>query len=303
MNEEKNDYGDFIDLLVNKPPYSCIVRPYHKHINIPSHLMGPGIIPSEVYKNLFELPSIEMHCSSNQCGGIRVFETHDRMPKLDSSYDEEVIKYICRNCHDTFKRFWLSFTLSDEKLCIKKLGEYPPFGPHIPSKVFTLLRKSSDLFVKGKRCESQNLGIGAFVYYRRVIENQKNEIFDKLIEVSDKIGATKEFIDSLKKAKKQNSFTKSVEHIKPIFPETLKIRGHNPLTLLNDALSQGVHELNDEVCLSLAQQIRVVLTRFAESLDFALKDDKELSDAVSKLLTIKSPTPKSRKKDTVNDTK
>jgi hypothetical protein len=175
MNEEKNDYGDFKDLLINKPPHSSIKCPNFKQIlNVRPSIGSPGIYPNEVYESKFKIPSIELYCSSDQCGGIRVFESPSPDPNLISDNSEEIVRYICRNCHASFKTYWILFTFTKEALFIKKLCENPPFGPHITSKLITVLRESRDLFVKGMRCESQNLGIGAFVYYRRVIENQKN---------------------------------------------------------------------------------------------------------------------------------
>ena len=37
--------------------------------------------------------------------------------------------------------------------------------------------------MKGRRCGNLGLGIGAFVYYRRVVENQKSRILDEIIKV------------------------------------------------------------------------------------------------------------------------
>jgi len=59
---------------------------------------------------------------------------------------------------------------------------------------------------------------------------------------------------------------------------------HNPLLLLHNALSQGVHTHSEEECLSLATSIRAVLIELADKLAQALKEEKELSDAVAKLL-------------------
>ena len=62
------------------------------------------------------------------------------------------------------------------------------------------------------------------------------------------------------------------------------INGHNPVQLLHGALSEGVHELSDEECLELASSVRVVLGELSERLAQALKDEAELSKAVSTLM-------------------
>lgn len=52
-------------------------------------------------------------------------------------------------------------------------------------------------------------------------------------------------------------------------PQTLLINGHNQLTLLHSALSEGLHDQTDEKCLELATSIRVVLTDLADRLGCA----------------------------------
>jgi hypothetical protein len=71
----------------------------------------------------------------------------------------------------------------------------------------------------------------------------------------------------------------------------LLIDGRNPLSLLHSALSEGLHEHTDEECLEIAQDIRVVLTELADRISLALKEEAELTQAVSRLLNRKSTKP------------
>ena len=128
------------------------------------------------------------------------------------------------------------------------------------------------------------MGIGAFVYYRRVIENQKNRIFDKIISSLKKIGGHVELINELEAAKKEIQFSKAVESIKHSFPDSLLINQQNPLTLLHSALSQGLHEKSDSECLDISQSIRIVLVEFSIKLSQVLKESNELKKAVTKII-------------------
>jgi hypothetical protein len=178
---------------------------------------------------------------------------------------------------------------------VYKYGEYPVFGPPTPPqlvKIFEGSGKEKDYYFKGRRCESQGLGIGAFTYYRRIIEAKKKEIFDEVVRVAKILKASEEMIADLESAKKQNQFTRGVEVIKHGIPEALLIDGHNPLILLHDALSEGVHDHSDEECLEIATSIRNVLTEFVEKVSFAIKEEKALSDSVNKLLSLKAKKAK-----------
>jgi hypothetical protein len=139
------------------------------------------------------------------------------------------------------------------------------------------------LFLNGRRCENQGLGIGAFVYYRRVVEDQKNRILEQITKVAEAVGASPDTIAALKAAQREHRFSKAMDDVKDAIPQRLLIEGQNPLTLLHSALSEGVHNHNDETCLELATAIRLVLAELAELLDHALKDERELKEAVARL--------------------
>ena len=67
---------------------------------------------------------------------------------------------------------------------LRAAGEYdPPFGPPTPARVITLIGPDKEYYLKGRRAENQGMGIGAFSYYRRVVENQKNRIIDEVITI------------------------------------------------------------------------------------------------------------------------
>ncbi len=140
------------------------------------------------------------------------------------------------------------------------------------------------------------MGIGAFAYYRRVVENQKTRIIEQIAKVAAKLEARPDVLKDLKAAANEKQFSKAIEQIKHGIPEVLLIDGqHNPLTLLHTALSEGMHADTDKECLEIAQSIRVVLTELAERLSGALKKEEELTKAVTRLLNRKGEkTPTER---------
>lgn len=229
-------------------------------------------------------PEIELHCT--QCNGERFFAATEQGQFLGKrEATDTFLTYSCRNCRKCFKTFALAATYDEEAKTWKvfKYGEDPAFGPPTPSRAITLIGPDRDQFLKGRRCENQGLGVGAFVYYRRVVENQKNRIFEEIIRVSRHLGAEETLLAELEMAKKETQFTKAVEAIKHALPQSLLVNGHNPLLLLHSALSAGVHELNDDQCLDLAVSARVLLIEFAERMAQAMKDEAELNNAITRL--------------------
>ena len=240
--------------------------------------------------NAILCPDIQLHCDNEACNGIRFFRCTDQdSPWLsENKFDYFYLNYICSNCQKTTKTFSLAAMVDKGAKSGQayKFGELPNFGPPTPSRLIKLIGPDRELFLNGRRCENQGLGIGAFVYYRRVIENQKNRIFDEIIKVATVLNAKDPMIDTLNKARDETQFNKAMSSVKDAIPQTLLINGHNPITLLHSALSDGLHAKTDEHCLELATSIRVVLAELSERLSQALKDESEIKNALSKLLNI-----------------
>ena len=200
------------------------------------------------------IPTIQLYCSQ-PCGGERWFDSQDNLYLTKGENSQHFINFSCRNCGKSKKQFAVDAFLAESRTCeIIKYGELWPFGPHTPAKVITLIGPDREYFLKGRRCENQGLGIGAFAYYRRVVENQKNRVLEEIINVSKKLGAADEMIADLEAAKIETQFSKAIESVKHGIPEVLLVSGHNPLTLLHSALSAGLHEQEDEECLAYCQE-------------------------------------------------
>ena len=239
-------------------------------------------------------PNLELFCESESCAGDRFFTCNSSPPQISAenakTWIPMFLAYSCRNCSSSNKLFAVTISITEQSKNGKaiKLGEWPPFGPRIPTKMIKLLGDDQEIFMKGRRAESQGMGIGAFSYYRRVVENQKNRLIDEIIRVCNRIKAPPELIATLTIAKNETQFSKAVEIIKDGVPEILRIDNHNPLSLLHSALSEGLHSQSDEECLELAISIRVVLGEFSERVAEALKNHAELNQAVTKLLQVQA---------------
>jgi hypothetical protein len=199
------------------------------------------------------------------------------------------LHYKCKNCGSQDKLFALLVTPSEEvgtHGAVLKVGEFPQFGPPTPSRLIKLIGPDRELFLRGRRAEIHGLGIGAFAYYRRVVENQKGRILREITRVAETLGTSSENVERLKSAQTETQFTKAVEVVKDALPEVLLINGHNPLTLLHSALSGGLHDKREDECLDFARSVRIILGELSDRIGQALKDEAELKAAVSHLLQV-----------------
>jgi hypothetical protein len=204
---------------------------------------------------------------------------------------DAILAYQCRRCEAEVRSYAVRIITPDlpvkdiRTVDAAKLAEWPSFSPPTPSKLNSLIGPDRELFFKGRASESQGLGVGAFAYYRRIVEDQKRRLLDAIIEVARRTNVSTETINLLERAKSETQFSRAVDMVRDAVPPTLFIKGRNPLTILHAALSRNLHGASDAECLKDAHAVRVVLCEFAEKLGEALKDQRELDEAINRLQT------------------
>jgi hypothetical protein len=233
----------------------------------------------------FASPDVQLFCPEAVCERPQFFIITDNDTVRISPFKDGLLHYICRNCGKTKKTFALRVQQrSSHSGSLIKIGEWPAFGPPLPARLQRFVQPDRAFLVKGFQSEVKGLGIGAFAYYRRVVEEEKDRLIDEIIKVCERIPGAASFVPGLEQAKKQVQFTKAVEEIADAIPDVLRINGRNPLTVLHRALSKSLHSESDEQCLEAAHAIRVVLAALAERISQLVKEDAEVAKAVGKLM-------------------
>lgn len=228
-------------------------------------------------------PRIKLFCPS--CNGERFFdvESWDVIAGQDI-WGTLYFLYDCANCKSYNKRYIVTANKINNVLAkVKKIGEFPQFRPHVSNRVISLIEPDKELFDKGLLSETKGLGIGAFTYYRRVVDKQWKRLLNKIKEAAKKQEVPKEIIQLIEDAEKETQFGKAVDMLKDAIPKSLYIKTHNPITLLHDATSVGLHGLTDEQCLDTAGAIRIILSKLADNIHQTIKDDDQIKAALTKL--------------------
>lgn len=237
---------------------------------------------------LKQIPVLRLYCA--HCDGIRNFsgkwERQDKIYNRQETTFYDFLIYTCHDCGSYQKRYCLFSGPHDDKGngIATKIGELPELDIAIPSSLPKLLGPDYPYFIKGLKCEKNGLGVGAYVYYRRVVESQKNRVLEEILRVAKRLNAKPEVIQALEEAVKETQFSRAVDRVKDILPESLLVDGHNPFTLIHKALSIGIHNETDETCLTLAHNVRMVLADLSERIKSALSEQKEIQAAASALM-------------------
>jgi hypothetical protein len=241
--------------------------------------------------------SINLYCKHETCGGVRRHNWEREFGASLFIWDRTYyafVAYACTNCLASKQVFGLKSVWNGKQgasgVCTKIYQE-PPFGPPIPSRVFSIIGDANrECFLQARRAIARGFGIGAYAYYRRIVENTKFDLVTSVLDVAVKTNAPAGQVGLLRKAQKETQFSKAMEMLNDVaaIPPSLLIRGHNPLALLHDALSEGIHQLDDDECLKRAEAAEVILCELARSMQAALAERKEVEAALSSIMKRKS---------------
>jgi hypothetical protein len=235
---------------------------------------------------------IHIHCAHEKCRGVRRHVRSGKSGLLVHAGDlYQFVSYECTNCTIPGKVFGVKARLSTLKkgMCVK-LYEEPAFGHPIPKRLFQVIGETNrEPFLQARRAIGRGLGIGAYTYYRRIVENTKFELVDSVLEVARATNASPDQIKLIEHAQSERQFSKAIETLRDAsaIPAVLLIDGHNPLTLLHDLLSEGIHELTDQECLKRAQEAEVILCEIADRMQIALTERKTVKAAITSIMNRK----------------
>lgn len=193
--------------------------------------------------------------------------------------------YLCYHCQKFERVFFIK--VDDNQKWFMKVGQYPAWITKGNVNIEKLLGEHSSYYHKGLVCESQGYGIGAFGYYRRIVE----EIIDSLLdEIADLLTEQElsQYQDALSKTKKTIVTQEKIDLVKDLLPPILRPEGMNPLATLHSALSEGLHAESDEQCLEYAETCRQILIFLVNQVAVSKAASRGFTESMRKLLEKKT---------------
>lgn len=164
------------------------------------------------------------------------------------------------------------------KLMMRKLGQWPSYQIRPDNTVYNFLKKENkEYYNKALICLSQNYGVAAFAYLRKIVESEIINIVEELAKGSS--SDTEKISLLLSEYYKNKQTGPLVESIYQYLPNSLKVLGDNPFKLLYSHLSEGLHNLTDEECLGYAKALDKLLV-------FAIKKVKEEQNELKEIRSI-----------------
>lgn len=252
------DFGFPFSCNCNEDPQTHLLKLEEHTITEMSHHMMYGFGPGD---------------STKRYGEYRLLD------EVGQRFIEKVIGQ-CQNCKKDNPMFLIEFFTEKNKdgeyyFFGKKIGQTPPYSVKAEGYVSKILNgENLDFYKKALMNLSGNYGIGAFVYFRRIVESELIKLLEEVSELDDPKSL------KVKQLLEEHSVThKTPELLEEVYcflPESLKGLGSNPFKLLYGSTSVGVHRLSDSECFEKALSLRFVL-------DFVLKKIYEEKNEVSEV--------------------
>jgi len=172
--------------------------------------------------------------------------------------------------------------MSDDRSKIMKIGQNPAWSIDAGDELEKALGKHVSEYKKGLVCESQGYGIGAFAYYRRIVEVVIDDLLRDVIYFveQDQQG---EYKQSLEKVRNDIRADVRIAAVKDLMPAVLRPGGANPLKELHAALSEGIHVQADGECLEYASVIRESLVFLVDQVSRTKQSAKAYEESLKAL--------------------
>jgi hypothetical protein len=173
-----------------------------------------------------------------------------------------------------------------------KVGQFPAWDVAPDPLLKSMLNTRIDYLKKGLQCEASGFGIGAFSYYRRVVEDVIDDLLNRIAEVIPEERSV-EYKQALEATRKTQQTSEKIRMVKDLLPDTLRPGGANPLGLLYGIISEGLHSHSDEDCLVLATEVRTILANLVHQVEGMRTSQSAFAKSLNTLKKLSDKTKQS----------
>jgi hypothetical protein len=203
-------------------------------------------------------------------------------------------EYLCAGCGEFEYLFFIEFVTTDISKSgdyigfVRKVGQTPPWEISMDRELEKILGEDAEIYKKGLACESQSYGIGAYAYFRRIVEKIIDNLLSQIPELIEDQQDKEKYLLALEKTKKEKNTEAKIELVKDLLPKSLTPDNLNPLEIIYSSLSEGIHEKNDDECLEIVAEIKTSLTFLLKEVSSKRADKKTFTENIRKLLDKKA---------------
>lgn len=176
--------------------------------------------------------------------------------KTGTSY----FQFSCVSCRKSHREYLVEQILDSGNIRLQKYGELPRSKLPRDRVLQKFLKNDLDNYEKAIICLSHEYGVAAFAYFRRVVENNINNLLDLVQQEAQLSGVDQPTLEAIAGLRTNKPMSEKIKLANLALPSHLKPDGLNPLGRLYQVLSEGVHSLSEAECLAKAKDTSKCLT-------------------------------------------
>lgn len=195
--------------------------------------------------------TLKMFCNNEQCKQETWWETEATVFNFTRRITS--LDYECRNCSKNTTSYFIIWAGQSSNYLFQKIGQYPELEERIPESLQKALNSTDlKLYKNAIRMRNFNLGLAAVAYMRRIVENKLNDMLEILHEAAVSHNAPADILKHHEEMKKEKRFATKIDYAGDLLPANLRPPGKpNPMAILHDLASDGIHGRSDEECVDL----------------------------------------------------
>lgn len=252
IETEEELWDELSQILVSGPLYRNFVykgKGCHGETPNPYGAKRYGTLPER----------LRMSCENSHCKQETWWEANNSRDIYFGSAFIHNVRYQCRNCGKEGCHYYFIWQEKQDFNIFVKVGQYPELEERVSETLSESLGPADlKLFKNALRMRNFNLGLAAVAYMRRVVENRMNDMLDILREAAVAHNdATPELQAAFDAIKAEKRFAMKVEFAGKLLPSSLRPPGKpNPMGVLHDLASDGIHAKSDEECVQIFDSCR-----------------------------------------------
>jgi len=168
--------------------------------------------------------------------------------KTGTSY----FSFTCVSCKKEKRTYLVEQIVGNDTIKLQKYGELPRGKIPRNKALQKFLKDDLNNYEKAVICLSHEYGVAAFAYFRRVVENNINELLDLVQEDAQASGSATDTMDAIQELRADSPMSDKIRVANLALPTYLRPDGLNPLGRLYQVLSEGIHSLSEQECLAKA---------------------------------------------------
>jgi len=191
-------------------------------------------------------------------------------------------RYWCVTCGAAYTAD-VFVEISESSISIQKVGQWPRPKSGRDKLLEKFFEEDAENYEKAVMCLANGYGIGAFAYFRRIIEDGVDQLLNMLEDDAKATGSGAEILNAISELHKASPMADKIEIANKAVPPHLLVNGINPLGRLYGVLSDGVHGLSDAQCLEKAEVVQDCLKYLVSELSMRRTNRDQFAKKLGRL--------------------